>query len=151
MSEVGWERKIGSLRTMKSRREFCQACIANAILIAPPSSRPQPNSASRIVYRQDLAPVNLTGWQVTLLELSFPAGFVAPSHRHPGFVLGYVLEGKYRFHIEGAPEAVLSVGDVFYEPPGRVHLPSGSASTTLSARVLAMVFSEKGKSLVTLP
>jgi quercetin dioxygenase-like cupin family protein len=95
--------------------------------------------------------VNLTGWQVTFLELNFPAGLIAPSHRHPGFVLGYVLEGKYRLHIEGVPESVLSAGDVFYEPPGRVHLPSGSASATRSTRVLAMAFSEKGKALVTPP
>ena len=95
--------------------------------------------------------MNLTGWQVTFLELNFPAGLIAPSHRHPGFVLGYVLEGKYRLHVEGAPEAVLSAGDVFYELPGRVHLASGTASATRSARVLAMAFSEKGKALVTPP
>jgi quercetin dioxygenase-like cupin family protein len=95
--------------------------------------------------------VDLTGWQVTFLELSFPGGLTAPRHRHPGFVLGYVLEGKYRLHVEGASETVLSAGAVFYEPPGRVHLPSGSASATQSARVLAMAFSEKGKALVTPP
>jgi quercetin dioxygenase-like cupin family protein len=105
----------------------------------------------RTIYRQDLPPVDLSGWQVTFLELNFPAGLVAPSHRHPGFVLGYVLEGKYRFHVEGAPEVVLSADDVFFEPPGCLHLPSGSASATRRANVLAMAFSEKGKELVTLP
>jgi quercetin dioxygenase-like cupin family protein len=122
--------------------------MANAILgsLLPPPAQFQ--SGLRTVYRQDLPAVNLTGWQVTFLELSFPAGLIAPSHRHPGFVLGYVLEGKYRLHVEGAPEAVLSAGDVFYEPPGRVHLPSGSASATRSAKVLAIAFSEKGKELV---
>ena len=95
--------------------------------------------------------MNLTGWQVTFLELSFPAGLIAPSHRHPGLFLGYVLEGKYRFHVEGESETVLSAGDLFYEPPGRVHLPSGSASATESARVLAIGFSEKRKALVTPP
>jgi quercetin dioxygenase-like cupin family protein len=99
----------------------------------------------------DLPAVNLAGWQVTFLELSFPGGVIAPSHRHPGFVLGYVLEGKYRFHVEGAPEAVLTVGHVFYEPPGCLHLPSGSVSATRPARVLALAFSKKGKELVTPP
>jgi hypothetical protein len=31
---------------------------------------------------------------------------LADLHRHPDFVLGYVLEGKYRLLVEGAPEAV---------------------------------------------
>ena len=136
---------------MKTRREFCQVCIANAILGSLPPAGARPEFGSRTVYRQDLPPLNLTGWQVTFLELSFPAGLIAPRHRHPGFVLGYVLQGKYRLHVEGAPEAVLSAGDVFYERPGRVHLPSGSASATRSAKVLAMSFSEKGKELVTPP
>src|SRR5215470_357684 len=136
---------------MKTRREFCQVCMASAVLGSLQSAGAQSDSDSRTIYRQDLPPVNLTGWQVTFLELNFPAGLMAPSHRHPGFVLGYVLEGKYRLHVEGAPEAALSAGDVFYEPPGHVHQPSGSASGTRSARVLAMAFSEKGKAWVTPP
>jgi quercetin dioxygenase-like cupin family protein len=134
---------------MKTRREFCKGCLANAILASLLPTGAPSGFGSRTVYRQDLPAVNLTGWQATFLELSFPPRFAAPSHRHPGFVLGYVLEGKYRFHVEGAPEAVLSAGDVFYEPPGCIHLPSGSA--TRPARVLAVAFSEKGKELVTTP
>jgi len=125
--------------------------MASAVLGSLQSAGAQSDFDSRTIYRLDLPPVNLTGWQVTFLELNFPAGLIAPSHRHPGFVLGYVLQGKYRLHVEGAPETVLSAGDAFYEPPGRVHLPSGSVSATRSARVLAMAFSEKGKTLVTPP
>lgn len=134
---------------MKTRREFCQVCIASGIVGSLPLTGTRPQLRSRTVYRQDLPAVNLAGWQVSFLELDFPGGLTAPSHRHPGFVLGYVLEGKYRFHVEGAPGVVLSTNDVFYEPPGCVHLPSGSASAIRSARVLAMAFSEKGKELVT--
>jgi quercetin dioxygenase-like cupin family protein len=136
---------------MNTRREFCRVCIANAILGCLPPTVARSQFGSSVVYRQDLPAVNLAGWQVTFLELSFPGGVIAASHRHPGFVLGYVLEGKYRFHVEGAPEAVLTVGDVFYEPPGCLHLPSGSASATRPARVLALAFSKKGKELVTPP
>lgn len=136
---------------MRTRREFCQFGIANVILGSLPSTGARSRFSSRTLYRQDLPAVNLAGWQATFLELSFPGGFLAPSHRHPGFVLGYVLEGEYRLHIEGAPEAVLSAGDVFYEPPGCVHLSSGSASAVRSARVLAIAFNEEGKGLVTPP
>ena len=136
---------------METRREFCQVCIANAVLSLFPPTGAHSRFASRTVGLQDLPVVNLAGWRATLLELTFPGGFVAPSHNHPGFVLGYVLEGKYRFHIEGAPESVLSAGDMFYEPPGCVHLPSGSASGVRSARVLAIAFNEAGKEVLTPP
>jgi len=136
---------------MKTRREFWQLCLANAFLASLPSCGAHSALGMRTLYQQDLPNITLAGWQATVLELTFPPGLIAPSHHHPGFVLGYVLDGKYRFHMEGAPEAVLSPGSVFYEPPGHVHLPSGSASATRAARVLAIAFGEKGKELVTAP
>lgn len=134
---------------MKTRREFCQLGVGNVIMGSLPSAGAASRFSSRMLFRQDLPAVNLAGWQANVLELVFPPGFLAPSHLHPGFVLGYVLEGKYRLHVEGTPETVLSTGDVFYEPPGCVHLPSGSASAVQSARVLAIGFNQKGKDLVT--
>lgn len=136
---------------MKTRREFCQVCIASAVVGPLRAVGAQPQVGSRTLYRIDLPPLNLAGWEATFLELSFPPGLMAPSHRHPGFVLGYVLEGEYRFHVEGTPESVLSPGDMFYEPLGCVHLPSGSTSAIRSARVLAIAFNQKGKDLVTPP
>lgn len=136
---------------MKTRREFCQLCIANTILGALPLAGAKSQFGSRIVGWQDMRDVNLAGWKATLLKLNFPGGFIAPSHRHPGFVLGYVLEGEYQFHVEGTPESVLSPGHMFYEPLGCVHLASGSASAIRSARVLAIAFNQEGKDLVTPP
>jgi hypothetical protein len=49
--------------------------------------------------RQDLPPLSLIGRQVTVRELTFPPGLTSPKHTHPGFVFGYVLEG--RFHLYG--------------------------------------------------
>jgi quercetin dioxygenase-like cupin family protein len=57
------------------------------------------------------------------------------------------FEGEFRFQLEGEHETVLSTGDVFYEAPGSIHLPSGSASTTRPARILALAFGEKGKEI----
>ena len=125
--------------------------MARAVVSSLRAVGAQPQVGSRTICRIDLPPVNLAGWEATCLELSFPPGLIAPSHRHPGFVLGYVLEGEYRFRAEGTPESVLSAGDVFYEPLGCVHLPSGSASAIRSARVLAIAFNQKGKDLVTPP
>jgi len=134
---------------MNARRGFLRNSLANLALLALPSARASASTAAtRTIYQHDLPNVSLSGWQVTILELTFPPGETSPKHMHPGFVLGYVLEGKFRFHVEGEKETVLGPGDVFCEPPGRAHLPSGSASAALPARVLALVFSEKGKELV---
>jgi quercetin dioxygenase-like cupin family protein len=132
---------------MKHRRQFLQAGMAGLAMIV--LDRPEARAASGIktIYERDLPPVSLDGWQVTVFELTFPPGTTSPKHVHPGFILGYVLEGKYRFQLKGEHEKVLSPGDVFYEAPGSIHLPSGNATTTEPARILALAFAEKGKEL----
>src|SRR5579862_8550989 len=69
-------------------------------------------------------------------ELYIEPGKHGTPHKHPGFVLGYVIEGEFRFQITGEPERILRAGDIFYEPPGVTHLISESASATKPVRVL---------------
>jgi quercetin dioxygenase-like cupin family protein len=135
---------------MKSRREIVQLGLASLALTILGSSEAHGEAGIKTIYQRDLPPVSLDGWQVTVLQLIFPPGFASTKHIHPGFVLGYVLEGELRLRIEGEPETVLPAGEVFYEAPGAVHLPSGSTSATKQARALALVFSEKGKELMKL-
>jgi quercetin dioxygenase-like cupin family protein len=135
---------------MNDRREFLQASVAALTLIAGRFLEAKGSSNIETKYSRDLPPVNLDGWQVTVVELTFPPGVASPKHTHPGFVLGYVLEGEFRFHIEGERETVLAAGEIFYEPPGSIHLASGSANPLKGARVLAFGFAEKGKELLKL-
>jgi quercetin dioxygenase-like cupin family protein len=130
---------------MKHRRLFLQAGLASMALVVLDRSEARAASGINAIYKRDLPPVSLDGWQVTVVELTFPPGTASPKHAHPGFILGYILEGEYRFQLEGEQEKVLSTGDVFYEAPGSVHLPSGNASITKPARILALAFAEKGK------
>jgi quercetin dioxygenase-like cupin family protein len=132
---------------MKSRREFLGAGFASLVVITAREPGTVAQFGLRALSTYDLPSVNLNGWKATFLELTFPPGLTAPRHTHPGFVLGYVLEGELRFHLEGAQETVLSAGETFLEAPGAIHLPSGSASPTKLARVLVVVFAEKGKEL----
>ena len=132
---------------VKNRREIVQLGFASLALAAMGSSETPGGAGIKTVYKRDLPPVSLDGWQVTVRQLIFPPGFTSPKHVHPGFVLGYVLEGDFRFHIEGKPETLLSAGEAFYEAPGAIHLPSGSASANKPARVLVVAFGEKGKEL----
>ena len=135
---------------MEHRRQFLQAGLASLALVALGRSEAAAASGIKAIYERELPPVNLDGWQVTVVELTFAPGATSPKHAHPGFILGYILEGEYRFQLEGEQENVLSAGDVFYEAPGSIHLPSGSASITKPARILALAFAEKGKAITKL-
>ena len=109
---------------------------------------------SRAVATKDAPKVNLDGWQMTASEITLPPG--APpgrKHRHPGFVIGYVLEGQYSFAVNDQPPKVFGTGEMFFESfdgPGDVHSTSGNASATERARFLAIVFTKKGDP-VTIP
>ena len=109
---------------------------------------------SRALATKDAPKVNLDGWQMTATEITIPPG--APpgrKHRHPGFVIGYVLEGQYSFAVNDQPAKVVKAGEMFFESfdaPGEVHSTSGNASATQTTKFLAIVFTKKGDP-VTIP
>ncbi|HUQ87061.1 MAG TPA: cupin domain-containing protein [Vicinamibacterales bacterium] len=111
-------------------------------------------NASRAVATKDAPKVNLDGWQMTATEITIPPG--APpgrKHRHPGFVIGYVLEGSYSFAVNDQAPKVFTAGEMFFESfdaPGDTHSTSGNASTIQPVKFLAIVFTKKGDP-VTIP
>src|SRR5260370_4849566 len=135
---------------MKHRAHLIQGGLARRALFVLTRSEAPAASGIKAIYERELPPVSLNGWQVTVLELTFPPDATSPKHAHPGFILGYILEGEYRFQLEGEQEKVLSTGDVFYEAPGSIHLRSGNTSITKPARILALAFAEKGMEITKL-
>ena len=96
------------------------------------------------VFKQELPSVSLDHWNLTVLEVDYPAGGFAQSRCHPGFVVGYILEGEVRFKLKGQQERTYGVGQVFYEPPDSVHPVSANVSMAKPARVLALIFAQTG-------
>lgn len=132
---------------MTDRREFLTASLAGiaASMIAAHEAKAAP--AAKTIVQKDTPKVNLDGWQMTASEVTYPPGESSGKHRHPGFVIGYVLEGQYRFAVNGEPEKVLAPGQMFFESfetAGDVHAVSGNASQTQPAKILAIVFTKKG-------
>ena len=128
------------------RRDFLRASLATGVILGlGPLSSEAADVTQRNLLEQDLPNINLEGWEFQASELTFPPGYVSSSHRHSGFVIGCVLEGEFRFQLEGMPAVVLKKGQIFYEPPGVRHLMAASASYQQSARVLAISFGPKGK------
>src|SRR6476660_5449092 len=112
---------------------------------AAPPTTPRPP-----VFKHDLPNVSLDGWEVTVSHVDYPPGRVGTAHRHPGFVLAYVLEGAVVTKIsDQGDEKTYTVGQMFYEQPGATHEVSKNASETQPARLLAMIFAKKGSTLTT--
>ena len=130
---------------MTDRRSFLTMSLAGAAASWLAAREAAAAPSSRVVVQRDMPPVSLDGWQVTVSEVSYPPGESSARHQHPGFVCGYVLEGQYRFGVEGQAATVLSAGQPFFEMPGDVHAVSGNASITQPARILAMVFTPKSQ------
>jgi len=101
------------------------------------------------VFQHDLPNVTLDDWQVNVSTITLAPGSVGSAHRHPGFVLVYILEGQVVTKISGQQEVTYSAGQMFYEQPGSTHEVSNNASATKPAKFLAMIFAKKGLPLVT--
>ena len=102
------------------------------------------------VFKHDLPNVTMDDWEVTVTYVDYAPGRVGGAHRHPGFVLAYVLEGAVVTRISGqGDEQTYTAGQMFYEQPGATHEVSKNASQTQPARLLAMIFAKKGSTLTT--
>jgi len=112
---------------------------------ATPAGPPAPP-----VFKHDLPNVTMDDWEVTVSYVDYAPGRVGAPHRHPGFVLAYVLEGAVIAKISGqGEEKTYTAGQMFYEQPGATHEVSKNASQTQPARLLAMIFAKKGSTLTT--
>lgn len=89
---------------------------------------------------------------VSLVEVRYPPGGSSKPHRHPGPVIGYVLEGTFEFQVNDGPLQTLHAGEAFYEPARALHQVSRNASKTEPARILAyMLIGAEDKQLVLPP
>ena len=92
----------------------------------------------------------LEGFDAVLVGLNFAPGASSQAHRHPGFVLGYVVDGQVKSAIDGGQPHVAPAGSTFFEPEGAVHTTFGSARDDAAARAVAFLVVPRGSG-VTLP
>jgi quercetin dioxygenase-like cupin family protein len=86
--------------------------------------------------------------EASLVEVSYPPGGRSAEHRHPGFIVGYVLEGQIRFAINNETPRVLRTGEMFYEPTGALHSTSENAQPGMPAKILAFMVAPQGRPVV---
>ena len=107
------------------------------------------NGGSKPLFKHDLPDVSLKNWALTAVEVTYGPGESSAAHRHPGITVAYVLEGEIRSKVGDASEQIYTAGQMFFENPGEIHAVSGNASPTKPAKLLALLFAEKGKPLTT--
>ena len=137
--------------TIQDRRTFLGLAAASLLpaaldaQTAPAQSAPRP--APELARHALSGPFE--GWDVVLVELNIPPGGTGSgrAHRHPGAVLGYVVEGQLRFAINHETEQILPVGKTFFEPSGAVHTTSGSARSDGPTRAVVFMLVPKGSPL----
>ena len=137
---------------MQDRRTFLGIAAASLLPISidaqtAAQTPAAPRSAAELARHALTGPFE--GWEVVLVELNIPPGRTGsgPGHRHPGAVLGYVVEGQMRFAINNEPEQVLPVGKTFFEPSGAVHTTNGSARPDGPTRAVVFMLVPKGSPL----
>ena len=89
--------------------------------------------------------------RVTVVEVTLEPGQAGKPHRHPGPVIGYVLEGEYEWAIDNQPAKTLKAGDTFYEPTGCLHRVSKDPAAKGNTRVLAVVLHPRDARQITVP
>lgn len=133
---------------MKSRRKFIGVTTAALFGLPARAQVSQPPPVNELA-RHELTGLQ-AGLEAVLVEVTAPPGTPSHVHRHPGFVLGYVLEGEMNFAINSEPPRVVKTGGTFFEPSGAIHTTGGSADQGKPVRFLAFLVAPKG-SPVTLP
>ena len=131
-----------------NRRNFFR--IGTALLLGGRAkAQGRPRARAKELARHALS-VPQDGMEAILVEVTTLPGVPSNAHRHPGFVLGYVLDGAMNFGIDGETPKIVETGGTFFEPPGALHTTGASAKPDAPVRFLAFIVAPKG-SPVTLP
>ncbi len=89
--------------------------------------------------------------KASVVEVTLEPGQAGVSHRHPGPVFGYVLEGDYELGVDDQPAKVLKVGETFYEPTGCLHRVSRNPSAKGKTRILAVLLVPRDAEQIAIP
>ena len=86
----------------------------------------------------------VSGKDVLMYTVDFPAGYSSPVHRHDAQLFLYVLEGSIVTQVKGGKEITLTPGQIFFEDPNDIHTVSRNASSTEPAKFLVFMVKKKG-------
>ena len=132
---------------MKQRRSFLGLMAACFPGLVSRAQAPKPRGSAKELARHALTGPQ-AGMEAILVEVTSVPGAPSTAHRHPGFVLGYVLDGDLRFAINGAAPQIVKPGATFFEPLGVLHSTGETAKPNEPVRFLAFIVAPKGSPVV---
>ena len=94
---------------------------------------------------QKVVLTDVSGKEAVMGIAEIPPGVAAGRHTHPGFEIGYVLDGVGVLEIEGEQPVTIKAGDSYAIPAGKAH--DAKSVGTVPARVLAVYIVDTGKPL----
>jgi len=115
--------------------------------VTPRTSAPRPSGE---LARYPLTG-DLQGFDAVIVELNFRPGVSVPEHRHPGPIVGYVVDGQMKFAIDHEPDTAVPAGGTFFEPRGALHTSFGSANPDAPVRIVAFLVVPNGSPLTERP
>jgi quercetin dioxygenase-like cupin family protein len=123
------------------------ALIASARLVSMPSTQEAsaPRRSGEIARYPLTGP--LEGFDAVLVELNFQPGMSVPEHRHPGPIIGYVVDGQMRTAIDHQADQIVSAGGTFFEPHGALHTAFSSAKPDAPVHAVAVLVVPTGSPL----
>jgi quercetin dioxygenase-like cupin family protein len=132
---------------MKTTRIIAIAALIAATGVAVlDGAQAQLVGARRIdLQRHDLS---VAGREVIQTIVELEPGTTAPRHSHPGEEIIYVLEGTWKYTLDGQPPVIVKAGEVLFIPAGTIH--SARIVGTGRGRELATYIVEKGQPLLML-
>ena len=89
--------------------------------------------------------------RVSVVEVTLEPGQAGKPHRHPGPVIGYVLEGEYEWAIDDQPAKTFKAGDTFYEATGCLNRVSKNPAARGNTRILAVVLHPRDARQIEIP
>ena len=115
-----------------------------------PSATPQPSAAAQpVLTRTVLQTVEYPGLQYKTIEV---AGSLAPYalagwHTHPGYEIGYCLDGEGVLMVKGQPNRNIKAGDSWATPPDTPHAVQNVSGKPL--KFVSTYIVDKSKPLAT--
>ncbi|WP_043366625.1 cupin domain-containing protein [Belnapia sp. F-4-1] len=133
-------------------RNSLLAAVATTVLAMSSAFAAGPGEAKVTkVYEHPLP--NVPGKSLVGVLVEYGPGGSSAAHRHPSsaFIYATVLEGTIVSQVNDGAETVYRSGQNFSENPGDRHAVSRNASTTESAKLLAVFVVDTGERNLVLP
>jgi quercetin dioxygenase-like cupin family protein len=139
------------IKLAMTRRGFNSACLVPLLmtvattLATPAAAQPAPVRGAST--RRDVIKQRLPGEperEITLVEVTYPPGAGSPPHAHANGVMAFVVSGTVTSKVGDGPEQTFHAGDAWWEPVGAIHCVSRNASSTETARLLAIYIAAAG-------